>query len=1362
MPIIDSLSEYKPITDASNLEDLQTTPLILDEEENEVEVIWDKQPIVKKNISLVPESKTKGSGMFGFVTPIINKGLSVGASLSDIISEFDWKSSELNPTKEGLTSKDLYKKENFSVIQNMMKRRYGMDLKYNKAEDIVSSWRQMMKNRDMYHAGNSVTMFNWLTKATDADKKATKDSIELWTEVGGAFQEKERQLFKEENLLENKYVLNEKGQLDWDYYKNKPVSALYPDGSPSRLGYEGEARSLGKQSVIDTAQAVLTDPINIIPIITFGRIKTKQARKLATVFRQKEINHIKNNVLKDKRYKDLKSKKVKIDYEVQKLTWKAMQSADIQFSAMKRALLGSSGINAASNAAIDWLNQTADITVDIKDKDEYSKGQTATIATLAAVFGGGANFGYHALFNTAARNALRGKSPAPYIFEEMIKNRNLIKKGVTGRAEDVWKNLRPETISAIGASLRNNGQKHSTWLEKVERGQPLAYTVKGEPVRSSAAVLDAYLMGNADEGIESIEGILRNYGIFYNGKRTYLKDKDNKTVKDSLANWLIDVTVSAPKEIKKEIRRHYRNTLGSKQGPVQYRNPKTNRPYSFEKGMDIMAAELSKSADVMGSFGRLAQSQGKLSKKNAKELLEGAATLEKTSPLDAIKVFDLAKRLKSFGEKIPDPIKGLWDSSTWLTKTFIRGIITNPGTTWLNYNGWKIMTGLESTGRMAQMALHGGNATLQALVGRGDKAGRYSAQQWRMAENIFDNQIYKVQKLLDIETTVEEAASFMAFYPEAQKLMKWASGGIEVDDMNKYLGLPSTEPTVAAWYKKPAEWTETAIEKAQIIWGTKSMDIVSKSAEFMTHIDYLTRRNYNMGIDDFLNQPEAWRVTESDIWAGMIADSVSNAQKNTFAKSFKEMKGMWGTTLGLIEDLRNVPLFGTKTPFGQFFNNTVAFQVEASGLSALHRAFRANHVWYQRKEKEGEGRTIGDLAGFAAASYTALFYMAASRREALEEGIPWFAERDDAGRLRNYRYDYPRNLPMWLGTVGAYIARGDMPPADLMLDGAKTFTYQAFTRGATLSLDVLKDTLLTLSTNEYSRSFYDEFAIHSGKFFANIGGGGLRAIEPFKDISGMLQSSIVVDKRIGPENINQLARYTDTIQDWLISEDSESVALKKFSTRGKTEKFDALNFRPLRFQPEKMLGFREEPVLTTAQRMLNMISKPYWKGVNKETKSIFPEVNNVMTRIIAPKLEYEAEKHINSRAFVEGTPALFKLGYDITKQRQIIWEKQVVAVAFAEARDQLKYSLDPTDERLQLLYEVASKKGEKKLAKILSTMEGNKDRELTDLSVAELKTFIAYMDDYDDLIMRELLKNQGELSTPTGLVGTKDLTEKVN
>jgi hypothetical protein len=36
------------------------------------------------------------------------------------------------------------------------------------------------------------------------------------------------------------------------------------------------------------------------------------------------------------------------------------------------------------------------------------------------------------------------------------------------------------------------------------------------------------------------------------------------------------------------------------------------------------------------------------------------------------------------------------------------------------------------------------------------------------------------------------------------------------------------------------------------------------------------------------------------------------------------------------------------------------------------------------------------------------------------------------------------------------------------------------------------------------------------------------------------------------------------------------------------------------------------------------------------------------------------------------------------------------------------------------------------------------------------------MDDYDDLIMRELLKNQGELSTPTGLVGTKDLREKIN
>jgi len=1311
--------KYNPITfdegAASNLEDLKTTPEITTELEDEV--IWDKEPIIKNKISLVSDSKTRGYGMLGFITPVINKGLSVGASLKEIISDSDWKTSDLNPTKEGLTDKELYKPENFSVIQNMMKRRFGMDLKENKQEDIVKSWRQFMKNRDMYNSVNAWTMNSWLRKSTPLDQKATKDSIELWSRVGGAFQ-KDEKTDQIQQAKDTGFVLNDKGQLDWEYYKDKPVSALYPKFD--------KKTTVGMQSVYDTTQAIVTDPVNIIPIITFGRIKSYFVKKAAQNLRKKDIALTISKVTKNNKLsKAVKEKN--ITQGVNKLTFDAMQRADIQFSGMKKALLGSAGLNGMFNAGIDYLNQTSDIMADVQK--DYKVGQTIAVTTLATILGGGVNFAYHALFNKAARNALGGASPTPWLFEEMVKNRAIIKEGAkTAVAKDVWKDLRPEKISAIGASLRNNTIKFNTWLDKVEEGAPLSFKAAGDPAGKYDSVYNAYMFGAPEAGVEGVEGLLRSYGIIYEGKRTYLKDADGKAIKDNFSNWLIDITVAAPKEIKKEIRRNYRLTLG-KNGPEKFRSPTTKRPINFDTAMNIIAADLSESGFKLGQMGNMRKKLGK----DAKLTLDKTGTIQ-DDILDPIDTKSLAARINSFGEKLPNPVKGIYDSSTWITKSFIRAIVTNPGTTWLNYQGWKVMTGLESTGRMAQMMLHGGNATIQALVGR----GKYSANQFQLAQNIFDNQVYKARSLLDIETTVDETQSFMAFYPQAQKLMRWANGGVEVKDMNKYLDLAPVESTTKVWYKKPAAGVDWYVDKMQTLWGTKAMDIYSKSVEFMTSMDYLTRKQYNMGINDFLNSKDAWRITETDQWTALVAEAVSNAQRNTFSKSFGDMKGGLGRFAKFIEELRNIPLFGTKTPFGQFYNNTVAFQMEASGLSAIHQAFFRKSKFYEKTKKEALGRSIGEKAAFAAAAWTAYFYMAESRKEALEEGLPWYAERDDAGRIRNYKYDYPKNLPMWLGTVGAYVARLEAPPQDLLEEGLKTFTIEAFTRGANVSLDVLKDIFLDTASGKNPAGLLEEIAIHSGGFAANIGGGFQRPLEPFGDVVRMLKGDIVVDKRINGENINQLVRYTDSIFDYLVSNDSVYAPLKKLGTTGKTEKFDVTVKDPLRGQPEKALGLREEPVLSTAQRMLNQISKPYWKA-GQTIKNMFPEVNNIMTKMMSFHLENEAEKWYNSEAWQKGNP----LSKDsLTVQRQLIWKNKVVKPAKKKVEVELAASFDPENKRLQILYEISKTKSETRLSTILNEYQNysgkiNK-RKLTDLSTVELQTFIAYMDDYDAMKIREI------------------------
>ena len=196
--------------------------------------------------------------------------------------------------------------------------------------------------------------------------------------------------------------------------------------------------------------------------------------------------------------------------------------------------------------------------------------------------------------------------------------------------------------------------------------------------------------------------------------------------------------------------------------------------------------------------------------------------------------------------------------------------------------------------------------------------------------------------------------------------------------------------------------------------------------------------------------------------------------------------------------------------------------------------------------------------------------------------------------------------------------------------------------------------------------------------------------------------------------------------------------LKKLGTTGKTEKFDVTVKDPLRGQPEKALGLREEPVLSTAQRMLNQISKPYWKA-GQSIKNMFPEVNNIMTKMMSYHLETEAEKWYNSEAWQKGNP----LSKDsLTVQRQLIWKDKVVKPAKKKVEVELAASFDPENKRLQILYEISKKKSESRLSTILNEYQNypgkTSKRKLTDLSTVELETFIAYMDDYDAMKIREI------------------------
>ena len=321
----------------------------------------------------------------------------------------------------------------------------------------------------------------------------------------------------------------------------------------------------------------------------------------------------------------------------------------------------------------------------------------------------------------------------------------------------------------------------------------------------------------------------------------------------------------------------FRKTLGKELD--DFKNPKTGRPVSLNEGMLRDAAAIREAGKRLGLIGN-----------NSRFLRRGAHRLElpkKGSTLtladDVLEpVLPFLERMRKkgvpvLGKTVTD--SGIWAASqlSWLTERFIKGIVINPGTTYLNVRGWQMLSGLQTAAQISQAALFYPIALLSK-----DAAKR---KRWfTKARNIRQNQIYKAGRLLDPDSAADDAMSFMNFFPDVDKLMKWANGGIEVTDFPAYMGIIKKEETRSVL--NPKRWVDGYFDVGQKIYGTKAVDIYTKSVEFMTNLDMLVRKKYNMGIDEFMEHPDAWKMVENPEWAGVTSAAVAQAQRNTFAMSY--------------------------------------------------------------------------------------------------------------------------------------------------------------------------------------------------------------------------------------------------------------------------------------------------------------------------------------------------------------------------------------------------------------------------------------------------------------------------------------------
>jgi hypothetical protein len=651
-------------------------------------------------------------------------------------------------------------------------------------------------------------------------------------------------------------------------------------------------------------------------------------------------------------------------------------------------------------------------------------------------------------------------------------------------------------------------------------------------------------------------------------------------------------------------------------------------------------------------------------------------------------------------ETLDAPTKG-WrdkvaDGTSGMQQNLIRMLITHPGTTALNIVGWANATAMQSAGDILRGALYGGRSLGEMAIGRSTQATEFANK----SKLMYTLQRQKATNLVSPYATQQAAYSFLAANPKSQKeLFRYMSGGIELDDVYKTLGVDIGEVNNPGGFEKVMDF-------AQTMYGVKAQDMFTKSQEFMYALDKQIRINYGVSYSEFLqkgttgidpaNGKPLFQLMKGDDYVKIQAVAVEDALRNVYAKSYggDRMKGGEGMLTGaarFIEDLRKYPVVGAMVPFGQFFNNTLGHMLDHTGISLAHK-FLANTT-----------RDPLELLTKSSIGLSLIGITAAREYKNMEEGLGLFDERGSDGAIRNRMYDFPFSFYKAIGRMGAHVRRdGEIPPEMfrevVTLFGTKNLTRQLGDSGK-MTFDLFAD----IAQGE-------DVAVKDGlvKIVADAGSMYLsaysRPLDPVNQIIALSRGDnyTPIDRKQGSEFVNKSTRYVDQIFTGLTG-----VELAP-------ERSSALTEDRAMAPIGKIFGYREVPGQTSIQRMFNEIGKPQWRT---NIKSFIPEVQNDINKYIVMFLENNAEKAINSEAWKNGdTKSRTKMLTDVLSRSK------------ETTLDILENSIDPNDRKTFKLYELSKRGGgisKKELEKTLKEL--NIGVELVDLDANQIDFLETYL-----------------------------------
>jgi len=598
----------------------------------------------------------------------------------------------------------------------------------------------------------------------------------------------------------------------------------------------------------------------------------------------------------------------------------------------------------------------------------------------------------------------------------------------------------------------------------------------------------------------------------------------------------------------------------------------------------------------------------------------------------------------------------------------IRILVTHPGTTALNLLGWVNASGMQSLSDGLRGALYGGASVAKYMTGNKADAVEYAEK----SKLMLTLQGEKMKNLLNPFATQEEALNFLSLNPKMRKeLFRYVSGGLDSKDVLKSLDLDFDD------LEKPGVF-EKVIDTFQTVYGVKAVDVLTKTQEFMYNIDKQIRIKYNLSYKDFMGarddqgQPLHWAKMRSDDFVKIQATAVEDSLRSVFSKSFgggdfKADRNIVEMVAKGIEDSRKYPILGAMIPFGQFFNNTIAFMTDYSGISIVHSYFAKN------------SRDQMEMATKAAVGLTSITAMSEYEMKYMDEGLAWHEERDDDGQVRSRLYDFPFSYYKGIGRIVAHFRRDGEVPPELYDDIVTTFGTANLTRSLGESTSSAFDFMKDIASGKHPDAIEG-----LQKAMGNVGSmylsGYSRPLDPLNQIAAFAMGDAYneTDRNIGSKFINNSTRYVESIFDGL--DELTGIPTAAGTALGFDMTETASKERPLESRDRgvaigRIFGYRDSPAPQAIDKMYADIGRPKWKT---DIKSVIPEANNTVNRVITKYLEAEANKVVYSEQW---------------KSRSLEEKKSDVTLATSRAKKramaELYRSGNPTDKRHREMFKIS-------------------------------------------------------------------------